>query len=186
LLHEIQKIPIFDHHAHPGFFDDPDVDAMVIPPSHLALRLRDTNPDLIAAARSLFGCPYRDLAPDHEPWLAKRKAELQKQQGRACFTGILDRLNVESSLANRAAMADYLDPAGFRWVFFVDSFLSPFDNSALTARNPEEAAYMPLRDIMLQRYVKQDGLTALTPDLDGYLAFSSRVLVENQQHGGMP
>ena len=28
LLPQIEKIPIFDHHAHPGFFDDPDVDAM--------------------------------------------------------------------------------------------------------------------------------------------------------------
>ena len=24
LLGQIQKIPIFDHHAHPGYFDDPD------------------------------------------------------------------------------------------------------------------------------------------------------------------
>ncbi|HEV2425738.1 MAG TPA: amidohydrolase [Terriglobia bacterium] len=185
LLAEIQKILIFDHHAHPGYFDDPDVDAMVIPPSHLALRLRDTNPELIAAARSLFGYPYPDLAPDHEAWLARRKAELQKQQGRAYFSGILDRLNVETSLANRAAMADYLDPARFRWVFFVDSFLFPFDNSGLAARNPDEAAYMPLQDKMLRRWMKQAGLSALPPDLDGYLAFISRVLVENQRQGGI-
>jgi len=32
LLPQIEKIPIFDHHAHPGFFDDPDVDAMASPP----------------------------------------------------------------------------------------------------------------------------------------------------------
>jgi hypothetical protein len=185
LLEQIQKIPIFDHHAHPGYFDDPDVDAMVVPPSHLALRLRDTNPELIAAARSLFGYPYHDLAPEHEAWLARRKAELQKQQGRGYFDGILDRLNVETSLANRAAMADYLDPARFRWVFFVDSFLFPFDNSALAARNPDEAAYMPLQDKMLRRYREQDGLAALPPDLDGYLAFISRVLEENQRHGGI-
>jgi hypothetical protein len=185
LLEQIEKIPIFDHHAHPGFFDDPDVDAMVIPPSHLALRLRDTNPELIAAARSLFGYPYRDLASAHEAWLAKQKAELQKQQGRAYFNTILDRLNVETSLANRTAMADYLDPARFRWVFFVDSFLFPFDNSAVAARNPDEASYMPLQDKMLRRYMKQDGLTALPPGLDRYLAFISRVLVENQQHGGI-
>src|ERR1700676_1646459 len=27
LLPQIEKIPAFDHHAHPGFADDPDVDA---------------------------------------------------------------------------------------------------------------------------------------------------------------
>lgn len=185
LLAQIQKIPIFDHHAHPGYFDDPDVDAMVIPPGSLALRLRDTNPELIAAAKSLFGYPYPDISPDHEAWLAERKAELQKQQGRAYFSGILDRLNVETSLANRAAMADYLDPARFRWVFFVDSFLFPFDNSGLAARNPDEAAYMPLQDKLLQRWLKQAGLTGLPADLDDYLAFVTRVLEQNQQHGGI-
>jgi len=28
LLERIENIPAFDHHAHPGFSDDPDVDAM--------------------------------------------------------------------------------------------------------------------------------------------------------------
>ncbi len=32
LLPQIEKIPAFDHHAHPGFSDDPDVDAMAAPP----------------------------------------------------------------------------------------------------------------------------------------------------------
>lgn len=185
LLVEIQKIPIFDHHAHPGFFDDPDVDAMVVPPGSSALRLRDTNPELVPAARSLFGYPYMDLSPDHEAWLAKRKAELRSREGRAYFSGILDRLGVETSVANRAVMADYLDPARFRWVFFVDSFLFPFDNSGLAARNPDESAYMPLQDKMLQRWLKQVGLTALPTDLDAYLAFISRVLEQNQQRGGI-
>jgi len=30
LLPLIEKIPAFDHHAHPGFADDPDVDAMKV------------------------------------------------------------------------------------------------------------------------------------------------------------
>ncbi len=32
LLPQIEKIPAFDHHAHPGYADDPDVDAMAAPP----------------------------------------------------------------------------------------------------------------------------------------------------------
>ncbi|MGD0183215.1 MAG: hypothetical protein ABSC15_25680, partial [Terriglobales bacterium] len=32
LLPQIEKIPIFDHHAHPGYSDDSDVDAMAAPP----------------------------------------------------------------------------------------------------------------------------------------------------------
>src|SRR5450755_1122882 len=69
LLPQIEKIPIFDHHAHPGFPDDPDVDAMASPPGSAALRERDTNPELVAAAKALFGYPYDDLSPEHARWL---------------------------------------------------------------------------------------------------------------------
>ena len=31
LLPQIEKIPAFDHHAHPGYADDPDVDARARP-----------------------------------------------------------------------------------------------------------------------------------------------------------
>ena len=66
LLPQIEKIPAFDHHAHPGFADDPDVDAMAAPPNaSAALRTRDDNPELVAAAKALFGYPYDDLSPEH-------------------------------------------------------------------------------------------------------------------------
>ena len=80
LLPQIEKIQAFDHHAHPGFSDDPDVDAMAAPPgASEALRTRDDNPELIAAAKALFGYPYADLSPEHAKWLVAKKAELKKQ-----------------------------------------------------------------------------------------------------------
>jgi hypothetical protein len=57
-LPQIEKIPIFDHHAHQGFADDPDVDAMAAPPDSAALRTWGTNPDLVAASKGLFGYPH--------------------------------------------------------------------------------------------------------------------------------
>src|SRR6476646_10996889 len=108
LLPQIEKIPIFDHHAHPGFADDPDVDAMASPTGSAALRTRDTNPELVAAAKALFGYPYSDLAPEHAKWLIQKKSELKKAQGRAYFSNILDKLNIERGVANRAMMAEYL------------------------------------------------------------------------------
>src|SRR5580692_3216047 len=116
LLPQIEKIPIFDHHAHPGFSDDPDLDAMAAPPGVYALRLRDTNPELIAAARALFGYPYDDLSPEHAKWLVQKKADLKKARGNSYFSDILDKLNIEQAVANRAMMADYLDPKRFVWV----------------------------------------------------------------------
>src|SRR5690349_24156904 len=93
LLPQIQKIPAFDHHAHPGYADDPDVDAMAAPPNASeALRTRDDNPELAAAAKALFGYPYSDLSPEHAKWLLDKKTELKKQlKGTAYFDSILDK-----------------------------------------------------------------------------------------------
>src|ERR1700685_2026313 len=139
LLLQIEKIPAFDHHAHPGYADDPDIDAMAAPPNASApFRTRDDNPELVAAAKSLFGYPYPDFSPEHAKWLIDKKAELKKQlAGTAYFNSILDKLNTESSVANRAMMPDYLDPQRFPWVFFADSFLWQFNNEHESARHPD-------------------------------------------------
>jgi uncharacterized protein len=185
LLPQIEKIPIFDHHAHPAFADDPDVDAMAAPPGRLALRERDTNPELIAAAKALFGYPYNDLSPEHAKWLVQKKAELRKQQGTAYFSDILDKLNIEQGVANRAIMADYLDPKRFLWVFFVDSFMWPFDNQRESARNADEQVYIPLQEKMLHRWMQMEGASKLPADFSDYLAFVSRTLEDNQKKGGI-
>src|SRR6266496_5276197 len=104
-LHVVNNIAAFDHHAHPGFADDPDVDAMAAPPGSAALRERDTNPELVAAAKALFGYPYNDLLPEHAKWLVQKKAELKKSRGNQYFSDILDKLNIERGVANRAMMA---------------------------------------------------------------------------------
>ena len=185
LLPQIEKIPIFDHHAHPGFFDDPDVDAMAAPPGSAALRERDSNPELVAGAKALFGYPYDDLSPEHAKWLIQKKAELKKAQGRAYFSNILDKLNIERGVANRAMMADYLDPKRFPWVFFADAFMWPFDNQQQRSRNPDQEVYIPLQQKMLQRWMQQEGVSKLPPDFSGYLEFVNRTLEDNKKKGGI-
>jgi hypothetical protein len=187
LLPQIEKIPAFDHHAHPGFSDDPDVDAMAsAPDTSLPLRTRDDNPELIAAAKALFGYPYDDLSPEHAKWLVAKKAELKKQYpGTAYFNLILDKINTESSVANRAMMADYLDPKRFPWVFFVDSFMWPFNNEREAGRNPDEAVYIPLQERMLHRWMRQENVTMMPARFSDYLDFIVKVLADNQKKGGI-
>jgi hypothetical protein len=187
LLPQIEKIPAFDHHAHPGFADDPDIDAMAAPPDFSApFRTRDDNPELIAAAKALFGYPYSDFSPDHAKWLIAKKAELKKQHpGTAYFNLILDKLNTESSVANRAMMPDYLDPKRFPWVFFADSFMWPFNNERETARNADEGVYIPLQEKMLHRWMQQEKVAKLPQDFDGYLKFISQVLEDNKKSNGI-
>jgi hypothetical protein len=185
LLPQIEKIPAFDHHAHPGFFDDPDVDAMASPPGSAALRERDTNPELVAAAKALFGYPYNDLSAEHAKWLVQKKAELKKSRGKQYFSDILDKLNIERGVANRAMMADYLDPKRFPWVFFADSFMWPFNNQRETARNADEQVYIPLQEKMLHRWMQRQKVSKPPTKFDDYLAFVSRTLEENQKQGAI-
>lgn len=187
LLPQIEKIPVFDHHAHPGFSDDPDVDAMAAPPdASVPMRTRDDNPELAVAAKQLFGYPYSDFSPEHAKWLLDKKAELKKQlAGPAYFDSILDKLNIQTSVANRAMMADYLDPKRFVWVFFADSFMWPFNNEHETARNPDEGVFIPLQEKMLHRWMQQESLSKLPDKFSDYLDFIAKVLVDNQKKGAI-
>lgn len=186
LLAKINAIPLFDNHAHPAFADDSDVDAMAAPPGESSvLRLREDNPEFVTAAKALFGYPFDDFAPEHAKWLADRTKAAEQSGAAAYFDGILDKLNVETCLANRAFMAPYLDPKRFRWVFFGDSFFYPFDNRDQTARTPDMGVYVPLQEKMLARYKKQVGTGALPADLAGYEDFVRRVMADNQRRGGV-
>jgi uncharacterized protein len=186
LLPQISRIKLFDHHAHPSFPDDPDVDIAPPPPGATPLRLRADNPETAAAARALFGFPYTDMNGAHGRWLVDRKAALKRQRpGTAYFNDILDRLGIETSMANRVAMAPYLDPARFKWVFFVDCFMFPFDNTGLMI-NPDRAVYMPLQTTLLRRYATEMGMPSpLPPTFREYLFFLVHTLEENKRRGGV-
>jgi hypothetical protein len=186
LSRAIETIPIFDNHSHPGFADDADVDAMTSPPGSTPLRLRPDNPELIAASRALFDYPYDDATPEHLTWLVRKKAALRGQlTGYQYFDKILDRLNIETALANRVVLGPYLSPQRFKWVCFVDSVLFPFDNHAIATRNGDESVYVPLQEKKLRHELTQEGLTALPADLPAYLAFVTRLLEDNQRHGAV-
>jgi hypothetical protein len=187
LLKQIDAIPMFDNHAHPGFADDSDVDAMAAPPDESStLRLREDNPEFVDAAKALFDYPYQDLLPEHAKWLAAKTKAAEQSGSVQYFDGILDKLNTEVCLANRAMMAPYLDPKRFHWVFFGDSFFFPFDNRQQTASTPDMGVYIPLQEKMLMRYKKQEGIDGLPSDLAGYEAFIRRTMADNQQkHAGV-
>jgi hypothetical protein len=186
LLKQIDQIPIYDNHSHATFPDDSDMDAQAAPPDESSvLRLRDTNPEFVAAAKSLFGYPYDDFKPEHAKWLIDKKKAAEAAGGTAYWDSILDKLNIETCLANRVALAPYLDPKRFHWVFFVDSFLFPLDNRDQTGKNPDMGVYIPLQEKVLQRYMKQENTNGLPPDLAGYEAFVRKTVADNKKNGGV-
>jgi uncharacterized protein len=185
LLPQIEKIPIVDMHAHPGYWDDTDVDAMAVTVTELdPLRTRDANPEWVAAAKALYGYPYSDFSPDHKTWLDQKDDELRKQWGNEYWSKMLDKLGIEVGVANRVAL-DYL--AGnprFRWVVFVDPFMFPFNNRDL-AINPDRAVYFPIQEKALHRYISQAGVSQLPSDLAGYEDLIRRVVEQDKQQGAV-
>lgn len=186
LLPQIQKIPVFDNHGHPGFPDDADVDAMQIPnDSSLPFRLRENNLEMVDAAKVMFQYPYSDLSPEHLHWLMDKKAKEKERLGVDYFSTVLDRTGIERAVANRVALGSYLNPSRFLWVFFVDSFLFPFDVQRMEARNPDQKLNAPLEQKILQRELAQAHLTAMPSDLDSYLKFAHDIVAMNQKNGGV-
>jgi hypothetical protein len=186
LLKQIDRIPIYDNHSHATFPDDSDMDAMASPPDEsTVLRLREDNPEFVAAAKALFGYPYDDFKSDHAKWLIDKKKAAEAAGGTAYWDSILDKMNIETCLANRVALAPYLNPKRFHWVFFVDSFLFPFDNHNQIAKNSDMAVYIPLQEKVLQRYTKQEGANGLPADLAAYEAFVRQTVADNQKRGGV-
>ena len=186
LLKQIDQIPIYDNHSHATFPDDSDMDAMAAPPGEsTVLRLNETNPEFVAAAKSLFGYPYEDFKPEHAKWLIEKKKAAEAAGGTAYWDGILDKLRIETCLANRVALAPYLDPKRFHWVFFVDSFLFPLDNRDQAGKNPDMSVYVPLQEKVLHRYLAQENLSALPADLAGYESFVRQTVSDNKKKGGV-
>ncbi len=186
LLKQIDQIPIYDNHSHATFPDDSDMDAMAAPPGEsTVLRLNETNPEFVAAAKSLFGYPYEDFKPEHAKWLIEKKKAAEAAGGTAYWDGILDKLRIETCLTNRVALAPYLDPKRFHWVFFVDSFLFPLDNRGQAGENPDMSVYVPLQEKVLHRYLNQENLSALPADLAGYEAFVRQTVADNKKKGGV-
>src|SRR5260370_28680130 len=72
----------------------------------------------------------------------------------------------------------------FRFVFFVDPFMFPFDNKDLTI-NPDRAVFFPIQEKALHRYLAQAGLQVLPSDLTGYEAAIRKVLELDKQQNGV-
>jgi uncharacterized protein len=172
LFPQISRIKIFDHHAHPGIAGDEEVDPAPVPEGALPLRLTPDNPDWAAASRALWGVTSK----------ARLKA---LNPGPKYFAAILDKLGIETSIANRITMSPDLDPARFKWVFYIDPVLFPFDNGGLAARNTDQAAFMPNQTKLVRRFREQVGLTSPPADLAAYLAFVTRVLEDHRRRGAI-
>ena len=141
---------------------------------------------MVAAVKALFDYPYSDLSAEHMRWLQERSGAAEKAGGTGYWDRILDQCGIESSVANRVAMANYLDPKRIPLGILRGLVpLLPFDNKTVIAENPDEGVYIPLQEKVLHRYMQQATLGGLPKNFDEYLVFISRILEENQKKGAI-
>ncbi len=192
LMVEIQKIRAIDNHSHPprvtgaGERDD-EFDALPcdpLEPTAPNTMTRPMNPQYMAAWKALWAYPYNDKSEDHVRELLATKQRVRQEQGDHYPAWVLDRLGIETELANRVAMGRGLDTPRFRWVPFDDALLFPLDNKALAAETPDRTFFFGREDMLLARYRKELGNVALPPTLAEYTARVVTPELERQKQSG--
>jgi uncharacterized protein len=192
LLAEIQKIRAIDNHSHPPRVvaaneKDDEFDALPcdpLEPTQANTITRPENPVYLAAWKDLWGYQFNDRSDAHVHALIAKKLQIREQRGDAYPGWILDRIGIETEFANRVAMGRGLDPAHFRWVPFDDALIFPLDNSALAAETPDRKFFFDRETMLLERYRRQLGVSALPSTLAEYTARVVTPELEKQKQSG--
>src|SRR4029078_12187289 len=109
----IQTTKAIDNHAHPlryvaeGQKTDDEYDALPCDTLEQApgpVRLRPENPEWIGAWRSLYGYTHNDATPEHVEDLIAAKQRAIRERGSGYAAWVLDKIGIETMLANRVAM----------------------------------------------------------------------------------
>ena len=178
LLSAIRAIKAIDNHSHPpaltaaGQKDD-DFDALPcdpLEPTEPALTTRPDNPRYLAAWKALYGYKYNDADSAHVRELLAAKQRLKSAQGDRYPSWVLDKLGIQTELANRVAMGRGLVAPGFRWVPFVDALLFPLDNGGVAKYTPDRKIFFGREDSLLRRYMSAVNVNRRPATLDAYLA----------------
>jgi predicted TIM-barrel fold metal-dependent hydrolase len=171
LLREIEAIRAIDSHAHPipasraGDTDEFDPPQSVPPLGPPAL-LRLENPAWRKAWRALYGYSADSLDPAR---IRSLKLEARSKGGVAWARSVLDKLNIETMLANRHTMGPGLEPPRFRLVWFVDPLVFPLKNESAKSLNPQRRSAYDTEEAWLSAYMKEQSIAHLPSTLDDYL-----------------
>jgi uncharacterized protein len=193
LLAEINNIKAVDNHTHVGKVigdgeSDRDFDALpcdIIEGGADTLAARADNPQFLAAWKAMYGYKYNDREPAHVKELIAVREKVIREQGDNFPSWVLDRLGIETMLANRIAMGRGLNAPRFRWVPFDDALMSPLASDSV-ADTPDKKVFYGQEAKLLKTYLSQAGLTALPANLEDYLTKVVTPTLEAQKKAGAP
>src|SRR5580658_272469 len=189
---DIARIRAVDNHAHPVRVvgpgeQDREFDALPVDnmePSSDPVYLRPGAPGILEAWQALFGYSAGDSRPEHARELPSLRRRAMQREGDGYPAWVLDRMGVETMLANRVRMGRGIEAPRFRWVPYADALLFPLDNTQLAARNSDRKAFFADEDILLRSYLKDAGLSGPPATLDEYLTRVVTPTLERHKQGG--
>jgi uncharacterized protein len=189
---EIDRIQALDNHTHvpkvvgPGEKDD-DYDALpcsgFLEPSDDPAQARPDNPLFLEAWHNLYGYRYNDKQPEHLQELRQTIERVRREQRENFPTWVLDKLNIKYMLANRVAMGAGLKPPRFLWVPFDDALMVPLDNETM-ADTPDRKFFYQREHMVLEKYLRDSGASALPATLEDYRAQVVTPTLERQKKAG--
>ena len=192
LMRQIRQIRAIDNHSHPprvaGANErDDEFDALPcdpLEPTAPNLMMRPESPLYLAAWKALWGYRYSDNSEDHVRELMAAKQRARQSMGDEYPAWVLDKLGIETELANRVAMGRGLAVPRFRWVPFDDALLFPLHNDALAAETPDRKIFFERENMLFARYRQELGLTSLPGALSEYTARMLTPVLEQQKKAG--
>lgn len=195
LLAEINRIKAIDNHAHvmsvalEGEKEDEEFDAIacgklefVSPPP---MRLRPDNPLYTGAWRELYGYKHGEsMSEAHVRELLESKRRVMREQGDNYPAWVLDKLNIETMLANRVTMKRGLAAPRFRWVTYGDPLMQPLSTKKLREQNTDRRFFYSQEEMLLKRDLAALKLNSLPQTLDLYLSSVVTPTLERKKREG--
>jgi predicted TIM-barrel fold metal-dependent hydrolase len=201
LVTAIAAIKAIDNHAHPlralqeGERDtewsdlsyhtletaatDPGAEMPLVP-----FRLRPTSPEFIVVWQALYGFSPSIVTKELVQELVQVKRRIRHEQGHNYPAWVLDKIGLETMLANRVALDRSLPAPRFRWVPYVDALMFPLSNEAVRRARPDlEPSYGSLERLQ-KTHLTDLGLSRLPPGIEGYLTEVVTPTLERQKRGG--
>lgn len=201
LVTAIAEMKAIDNHAHPlrtlkeGERDaewgelsyhsletaatDPGAQMPLVP-----FRLRPKSPEFISVWRALYGIPAGPVTKEVVTEVVQAKRRIMREQGDRYPTWVLDKIGIETMLANRVVMDHSLPVPRFRWVPYVDALMFPLSNEEARKARPDlDNSYGSL-ERLLKTHLTDLGLRRLPPRLEEYLTKVVSPTLERQKQGG--
>ncbi len=201
LVTAIAAIKVIDNHAHPlralkeGERDtewgelsyhtletaatDPGAEMALVP-----FRLRPKSPEFLAVWQALYGLPRGAVTKELPHDVVQVKRQVMLEQGDNYPASVLDKIGIETMLANRVVMDRSLPAPRFRWVSYADALMFPLINKEVRKARPDLVTSYGSLERLLKTHLTDLGLSRLPPSLEGYLTRVVTPAMERQKHGG--